>query len=459
MSLQINSLCIVVLMMVISLSLAEKNIILDLLQSKYIYVNISDPPQKMKLYIDPSSSVNIIFERKCKGCSQTKQTFIPERSKTLKKSHIYFTHNTINGKFSGYYSNELFIFNNEISINLDFLLINETSSSLIECDGILGLGHNDNENLSEFAYMSLLDRLYNENIISSKQFAFVNDKQGKETLLIGNVINDEQVFPFIQTHTNKTSIFLLASDKEYPTAYTNLNGLTYWNGTAGSNSAKKLYRDLTAMLVFENQVKESMNTLIISNNKKDILNYYVFNLLFSKFTLTSSPSTNSVRLLAQTTPDIQTNENTYNNYSDVTNIIIKKNPLTNHDIVEFESSAIKQVNAGLIIGDDIIYYDVIKSQNSFNIDICDEVDDYLFLSLDHLKSDAVLFNYDDNTLTIYNCISCGTKTESKNYTFVFTIIFGVSFVIISFMFSVITYYIKVKKVSHVKILKHYNLII
>lgn len=41
-----------------------------------------------------------------------------------------------------------------------------------------------------------------------------------------------------------------------------------------------------------------------------------------------------------------------------------------------------------------------------------DINYYLLLSLEHLYSEAVLFNY-NNTLTIYNHISCDVKTEKK----------------------------------------------
>jgi hypothetical protein len=41
-----------------------------------------------------------------------------------------------------------------------------------------------------------------------------------------------------------------------------------------------------------------------------------------------------------------------------------------------------------------------------------EINDYLLLSLEHIYSEAVLFNY-NNTLTIYNHIGCDVKTEKK----------------------------------------------
>jgi hypothetical protein len=48
--------------------------------------------------------------------------------------------------------------------------------------------------------------------------------------------------------------------------------------------------------------------------------------------------------------------------------------------------------------------------------------------------------------------------QKRNYAIVLIIVFSNFSVIITFMLSIITHYINIKKVSHVKILKHYNLI-
>ena len=108
----------IVIIVLFSISLCDVNVSLDLIDNKYIIINIGEPAQQLKFYVDTSSPINIIFERGCRGCTTDKQNYYPNRSKSLKKSHIYYELDTIFGNFKGHFSNEQFIFSNLVNFNL-----------------------------------------------------------------------------------------------------------------------------------------------------------------------------------------------------------------------------------------------------------------------------------------------------------------------------------------------------
>ena len=197
-----------------------------------------------------------------------------------------------------------------------------------------------------------------------------------------------------------------------------------------------------------------MNSLVIPSNKKEFLSDYLLKIILSKFTL--NYDSKEEKESDQSTPEVKVQQ-----VSD-----------SNHLIVYYDNSTVQpnDYNIGLIINDNVIFYNTstdkkcklgsnIKNKFIFNVDITNDITDFVFLSLDYLNSGLIAFDYDENELKIFNCISCGIKTESKSYFWLFLSIIISSFVLSIFLFLAIVYYVKVKKIPHVKILKHYNLII
>lgn len=440
----------IVIIVLFSISLCDVNVSLDLIDNKYIIVNIGEPAQQLKFYVDTSSPINIIFERGCRGCTTDKQNYYPNRSKSLKKSHIYYELDTIFGNFKGHFSNEQFIFSNLVNFNLDFLLVNETNSKVMECDGIVGLGIDNDEKFSEFSSMSLITRLKSENYISNKLVLFDNSKR---QLRIGNAFPGSSEYAKMENSNNKTVFSLIQSEKEYPSAYANVKGLAYWTGNI-EDSDDKILRDISLQIAFENSNEQKMNSLVIPSNKKEFLSDYLLKIILSKFTL--NYDSKEEKESDQSTPEVKVQQ-----VSD-----------SNHLIVYYDNSTVQpnDYNIGLIINDNVIFYNTstdkkcklgsnIKNKFIFNVDITNDITDFVFLSLDYLNSGLIAFDYDENELKIFNCISCGIKTESKSYFWLFLSIIISSFVLSIFLFLAIVYYVKVKKIPHVKILKHYNLII
>ena len=63
-------------------------------------------------------------------------------------------------------------------------------------------------------------------------------------------------------------------------------------------------------------------------------------------------------------------------------------------------------------------------------------------------------------LLLYNCLNCGIKTKNENnYNTLFMFIFLFSLISIIIMILIMKSMIKKKKVTHIKFLKSYNLII
>ena len=51
----------IVIIVLFSISLCDVNVSLDLIDNKYIIINIGEPAQQLKFYVDTSSPINIIF--------------------------------------------------------------------------------------------------------------------------------------------------------------------------------------------------------------------------------------------------------------------------------------------------------------------------------------------------------------------------------------------------------------
>ena len=144
---------------------------------------------------------------------------------------------------------------------------------------------------------------------------------------------------------------------------------------------------------------------------------------------------------------------------------------TNHMLVYYDKSSIKpnDFQTGMIIDDNVIYFNISSSKEFeinneknnlvLNVDVTNDISDFVFLGLDYLNSSLLIFDYDNNEVKMYNCISCGIKSEVKSYLWLFLSVLFTSLGLIIFLFLGIIYYVKVKKIPHVKILKNYNLII
>lgn len=438
-----------IIISILSLVHSDVKINLDLIEKKYIYINIGEPAQKLKFFIDMSSPINFIFEKNCEGCLAGKQNYNPNQSKSLKKSHIFYSLDTVFGNFQGHFSNEQFMLNNMVNFNLDFLLVNSTTSKIVECDGILGLGISNEEKYAEFSSMSLLTRLKNENFLTNKLVLF--DNKNKQ-LKIGNVFSGNNEYLKLE-NSNNVSIFKLnPSDNEYPTSFANFKGFAHWNGEI-TETNEKIVKYIDLKVSFQNSNENKMNNLILPSNKKEILSDYLLSIIFSKFNC--NYDIKEEKSQDQSTPDV----------------MVRSTSDTNHMLVYYDKSSIKpnDFQTGMIIDDNVIYFNVSSSKEFeinneknnlvLNVDVTNDISDFVFLGLDYLNSSLLIFDYDNNEVKMYNCISCGIKSEVKSYLWLFLSVLFTSLGLIIFLFLGIIYYVKVKKIPHVKILKNYNLII
>lgn len=419
----------------------QEDLVIPLGDTNFITVDVGEPPQKLKFYIDTSSSFNFIFEQNCKGCSDY-QTYSPNRSKSLKKSHIYYDLSTIFGQFQGHFSSEHFFFSTIHNYDLDFILVNSTSTNNLVCDGILGFGY-DNNNI-----MSLLLKLQKESG-TAKKVTFI----GKKDIQIGNVFNPLKYYADRQEKFNMTTIPIDFTKEDYPTIFSSMKGVAFWKGTI-TDHQDKLVRDANIQISFLHGLSSKMNKMIAPYNKKDFLEIF-FKILFG----------NNGNLKLEESEDNKLEEEEED--PQAVEIKLKEDENTKHLLPFYDNSTNKHIDyhTGILFNDYVLYFklqsdnDNGKSKYAFNIDISKDISDKFFLSLDYLKSDIVVFDYEEKEVTLYNCISCSVKNIEESHRGVFVLISLASVTLIFLMIITIAYSVRVKKTPHVKMLKNYTLII
>lgn len=354
----------------------------ELIDESFAKVYLGNPEQELKLFIDPSSLVSALFDQKCSGCG-LRQNY-SQASNTLSKSHILYSLKTIFGTYNGTIVNEQITFKDKAKLQMHFLLVSETDAIRVDFDGILGLGQ-PSAQLQAFSSLSFIYQLNKqhqvESIFTIEHNKFINF--GKDDNNNNEVLSKSSAIEIIIKKTNM----------EYPTMNTNFKGISCFKKLDMSTNPK-LFMDISGPVAFTLSYHNLMPHVIFPSQEYQYFRHY-FNYLMKNTKQMNNKTEEGTNNLIIHYPG------EYNLKEYVSALIIQNN------FFKYTSSnETKLEQAGVL--------NLAFTNNS----------NYTFFTLNQLKSNSIVFDYTQNSLSLYNCNGCHFNEESSFW--VFTSIFLLS---------------------------------